>query len=85
MQCFFGTADFFRQNTFFIPTQNICRRCFLPMFDEGTQKIIVVGINQRVTTVADGLAVREFGTGTDVENSLRDDFATENFLVEVVA
>ena len=55
------------------------------MFDEGTQKIIMVGINQRVTTVADGLAVREFGTGADVENSLRDDFTAENFLVEVVA
>gem|GEM_PF-6199436 len=72
---FLRTAELCSQRACLVPAQDICRRCFVPIFDKGTQQVIMIAVNQRVTAVAYCLCVRKLGAGTDGEDGFGDYFA----------
>ena len=79
----FLAADVGFQRVVQIPAQVFFRRVLVPAFDEGTEQVIVVRIDDGVPARAHGLGGRKFRTRLDLENRIGDDFAVVDFFVEV--
>ena len=57
----------------------------MPVFDKGTQQIIVISVNQRVTAVAYCLRIRKLGAGADIEDSFGDYLTFVNYFVQIAS
>ena len=84
-QCGLAAAQLLSQHALLVPAQNVGGGSLVPIFDKGTQQIIVICINEGVATLAHGLRVGKLGAGANGEDGFGNDLALKNCFVHVTA